>query len=122
MGLDIWHYYASQTISGDFIVIDKGTGSAATKYASLLVVLNVDEAGYPSNQDRHRVLYVRRVGYQRKGMERGFYDRYPPDLVTVDRRIVEAMYDLTQPDAREQFSTSFLDNWDEDRSLVVVSF
>ena len=44
------------------------------------------------------------------------------DDVVAERRYAERIFELTVPEARDDFRSNFLDNWDDGRSLVVVSW
>jgi hypothetical protein len=68
------------------------------------------------------VVFNDTVGYQRNGVADAFYRTFKPDDVTCLRQRVETIYEVTEPKLRDQFKRVFLDNWDEGRSFVLISW
>ncbi len=77
---------------------------------------------YPMQAKVDDVVYAERVGYQRQDVVEQFFGEFPPDGIYADRAYAERIFELTIPEAQPAFRSSFLDNWDESRSLVVVSW
>jgi hypothetical protein len=71
---------------------------------------------------RETVVFYEPAGYQRNGVSDAFYHQFPPDDVTCSRERVEMIYDATLPESRDGFKRQFLDNWDRDRSFVLISY
>jgi hypothetical protein len=68
------------------------------------------------------VVFFEQVGYQRDGVSDAFFQQFQPDDLTCARDRVAWIHDAVLPEAREGFKTQFLDNWDERRSFVLISY
>jgi hypothetical protein len=68
------------------------------------------------------VIFYDVVGYQRNGVSEEFYCHFRPDDVTCLEHRVEGIYQNANPEARENFKRTFMDNWIEGRSFIVVSY
>jgi hypothetical protein len=77
---------------------------------------------YPMEDRLDDVVYGVSVGYQRKEVVDDFFNEFPPDWAFAERRYAERIFELTVPEARQNFRSNFLDNWDDDHSLVVISW
>lgn len=77
---------------------------------------------YPMEDRLDDVVYAVSAGYQRKSVVDGFFNVFPPDWAFAERRYAEQILELTVPEAQQEFRSNFLDNWDERRSLVVISW
>jgi hypothetical protein len=71
---------------------------------------------------REKVVFYESVGYQRNSVSDTFYRAFPPDDLTCSRERVKVIHDTTLPEARDDFRNQFLDNWDPDRSFVLISY
>lgn len=79
-----------------------------------------------------QALYCEEVGYQRKGVRPAFYDEFGPAEFVVDLERVRHMLRLLDPESQRDpddpysggwdFKGSFVDNWDESTSFVLVSW
>ena len=77
---------------------------------------------YPMEDRLDDVVYVAPAGYQRKNVVDDFFRVFPPDWAFAERRYAERIFELTVPEAQQDFRRNFLDNWDERHSLVVISW
>ncbi len=68
------------------------------------------------------VINVEQVGYQRYGVVDAFYEEFPREDFVADLDRVRRILELTTPTARANFTANFIDNWDPQTSLVVVSW
>jgi hypothetical protein len=68
------------------------------------------------------VIFYDVVGYQRNGVSEEFYHHFRPDDVTCLEHRVEGIYQSTIPEMRANFKRTFMDNWMEGRSLVLISY
>lgn len=68
------------------------------------------------------VIFYDVVGYQRNGVSEEFYHYFRPDDVTCLEHRVEGIYQTTVPELREDFKRTFMDNWIDGRSFVIVSY
>jgi hypothetical protein len=66
------------------------------------------------------VIFCEEVGYQRKSVDGAFYGEFNGWEIITDRQRVERICTLTYPDCQADFRQAFLDNWDDERSFVVV--
>jgi len=66
------------------------------------------------------VIFCKEVGYQRKSVEGTFFAEFDGWEIITDRQRVERICALTYPEYRADFRQVFLDNWDDERSFVVV--
>lgn len=71
---------------------------------------------------RETVVFFDEAGYQRGGASDAFYSEFMPDDLTCSRERVERIYDTMVPEARDGFRRQFLENWDRDRSFVLISW
>jgi len=71
---------------------------------------------------REQVVFYEPAGYQRNSVSDAFYRAFPPDDLTCSRERVQVIHDATVPEARDNFRKQFLDNWNRERSFVVVSY
>jgi hypothetical protein len=62
------------------------------------------------------------VGYQRNGVSDDFYRCFRPDDVTCLEHRVEGVYQMTAPELRKDFKRTFMDNWIDGRSFVIISY
>jgi hypothetical protein len=69
-----------------------------------------------------KVIFYDIVGYQRNGVSGEFYNCFRPDDVTCLEHRIEGIYQMTDPQLRDQFKRTFMDNWIEGRSFVIVSY
>ena len=67
-----------------------------------------------------RVVPCVEAGYQRKSVRQAFYQEFAPWETITDRARVERIHALTLPDSQPAFKAQFLDNWEDDKSFVVV--
>jgi hypothetical protein len=77
---------------------------------------------YPIQDKLEDVVYVEQVGYQRQQVVDQFFNEFQPDGLFADRLYAERIFDLTIPESQPAFRSNFLDNWDESRSLLMVSW
>jgi hypothetical protein len=68
------------------------------------------------------VIFYDVAGYQRNGVNEDFYHSFRPDDVTCMEHRVEAIYQATVPELREEFKRTFMDNWIDGRSFVLISY
>ena len=68
------------------------------------------------------VIFYDVVAYQRNGVSEDFYYHFRPDDVTCLEHRVEGIYQSTNLEARENFKRTFMDNWIEGRSFVIISY
>lgn len=68
------------------------------------------------------VIFYDLVGYQRNGVSREFYHYFRPDDVTCLEDRIKAIYQTTAPEIRENFKRTFMDNWIDGRSFVIISY
>lgn len=68
------------------------------------------------------VLYLEAVAYQRKDVDDEFFEEFPPNFTTSDFTKVKRILDLTYPEAKSTFHQGFIDLWDNERSVLVVSW
>ena len=68
------------------------------------------------------VIFYDVAGYQRNGVSEEFYYHFRPDDVTCLQHRVEGIYQSTIPEMRENFKRTFMDNWIEGRSFVLISY
>jgi hypothetical protein len=71
---------------------------------------------------RETVVFYEPVGYQRNGVSDAFYHEFLPDDVTCSQQRVKMIHDSILPEGRDDFRQQFLDNWDRDRSFVLISY
>ena len=71
---------------------------------------------------RETVVFFEPAGYQRGGASDAFFREFLPDDLTSSRERVERIHDTMVPEARDGFREQFLDNWDGDRSFVLISW
>lgn len=67
-----------------------------------------------------QVLQASEIGYQRKGVESEFFREFESWEVITDLARVERILELCLADRRKTFRRDFLDNWDDERSFVIV--
>jgi hypothetical protein len=60
------------------------------------------------------------VGYQRKSVSGQFYEEFNGWEVITDKARVERIYQLTEDFAQANFKKTFLDNWEDGVSFVVI--
>lgn len=77
---------------------------------------------YPMEDRLDDVVYAVSAGYQRKNVVDDFFNVFPPDWAFAERTYAERILELTVPEARQEFRSNFLDNWNDGRSLVVISW
>jgi hypothetical protein len=68
------------------------------------------------------VIFYDLVGYHRNGVSNDFYHSFRPDDATCLKDRVERIHQMTVPEAREGFKRSFIDNWIDGRSFVIISY
>jgi hypothetical protein len=68
------------------------------------------------------VIFYDVVGYHRNGVSNEFYECFRPDDVTCLEHRVEGIYRMVVPEACEDFKRTFMDNWIDDRSFVIISY
>jgi len=68
------------------------------------------------------VIFYDLAGYQRNGVSEEFYRRFRPDDVTCLEDRVEGIYQMTAPELRAEFKRTFMDNWVDGRSFVIISY
>ncbi|MBX9773802.1 MAG: hypothetical protein K2Y71_05255 [Xanthobacteraceae bacterium] len=68
------------------------------------------------------VVFYDIVGYQRNGVSDDFYQCFRPDDVTCLENRVEGIYQMTAPELREEFKRTFMNNWIDGRSFVIISY
>lgn len=123
MGLDLYHLYASEEMTDESVTIDPEAPEIAVrkKFFRRAMEEYIDREGNFGEQEVD-VVYFRKVGYQRKGVSAEFYRIFPPDVITADFSTVAMIRDLTDPELVESFSRNFMDNWDDRRSILMVSW
>jgi hypothetical protein len=77
---------------------------------------------YPTRDQVDDVVYTQQVGYQRNGVINDFFHEFKPDWMFAERSYARRIYELTVPEAQQAFRSNFLDNWDEQHSLVLISW
>ncbi|MDI3562363.1 hypothetical protein [Bradyrhizobium sp. Arg816] len=77
---------------------------------------------YPMVDRLEDVVYTKQIGYQRNAVADAFFNEFLPDGMFVEKSYAQRIFELTIAEAQQDFRTSFLDNWDDQRSLVVVSW
>jgi hypothetical protein len=77
---------------------------------------------YPMREQQDDVVYVTQAGYQRKNVFDQFFAEFPPDFIFAERSYADQLLELTVPEARNEYRANFLDNWDPQRSMVVISW
>lgn len=68
------------------------------------------------------VIFGAEAGYQGKRVYREFFNHFQAWEYITDRERVERILQMTLPEHRQHFRQAFLDNWDDKRSFVVVSY
>ncbi len=68
------------------------------------------------------VIFYDLAGYQRNGVSDEFYHCFRPDDVTCLEHRVDGIYQMTAPEARQDFKRTFMDNWIDGRSFVIISY
>lgn len=71
---------------------------------------------------RDNVVHVVQIGYQRNDVTDAFYEEFPPDLTSGDAGQVRRLAELVTAEARPEFMRQFIDNWQDGRSVLVVSW
>jgi hypothetical protein len=77
---------------------------------------------YPMLDRFDDVVYAKQLGYQRNDVVDGFFQEFSPDWMFSEKLYAQRIFELTIPEAQQAFRTNFLDNWDDQRSLVVISW
>jgi hypothetical protein len=77
---------------------------------------------YPAESRLDDVVYAVSIGYQRNNVVDAFFNEFQPDWAFAERNYAERIFELTVPEAQQEFRSNFLDNWDDGRSLVVISW
>ncbi len=77
---------------------------------------------FPTVTKSDAVVFFDRAGHQQNGVAEEFYREFRPDDLTCSRERVERIYELTLPEFRDEFKRTFLDNWEEGRSFVLISW
>jgi len=68
------------------------------------------------------VIFYDIVGYQRNGVSDEFYRCFRPDDVTCLEHRVEGICQMTAVELRNDFKRTFMDNWIDGRSFVIISY
>lgn len=77
---------------------------------------------YPYRDQEDTVIYLQEVGYQRKDVLDTFFNEFPPDMTTADLEKVKRIHELTIPDAKDSYRRNFIDNWNDEESILVISW
>jgi hypothetical protein len=123
MGLDLWHVYPSAQKESEYLTIDEFETAPhfITKYQHLFHVVEDPEKG------RTLALNYSERGYQRKGMNREFYQQFENCKLYFDiDSLIKAKkhLDITadRPDLSDTFQQDFIDNFVEGESFFFASW
>jgi hypothetical protein len=75
-----------------------------------------------SGRSQKTVIFYGLVGYQRNGVSDEFHHHFRSDDVTCLEHRVEAIYQMTAAELRNDFKRTFMHNWIDDRSFVIISY
>lgn len=129
MGLDLSHYVPAGklAITPDLEYLERGEFDHAASYLQRNSHLFVERSS-PDGVTA-MVLYVTETGYQRKGMNRRFYEEFENcrpyiDLATVIRAYsyLEADHINSLEDLQSNFRRTFIDNFVEGESIFHASW
>jgi hypothetical protein len=68
------------------------------------------------------IIFADEAGYQGKLVRSAFFHEFQAREYITDRERVEHIHAMTLPEHQQHFQKAFLDNWDDERSFVVVSY
>ncbi|MDO1446339.1 hypothetical protein Q0590_08760 [Rhodocytophaga aerolata] len=124
MGLDLSHVVptlkTSETEILDYFTLEELSiyPEYLQQYKHLLMEKEYDDFG------KHQVIYLKEIGYQRKGMKRKFYEDFQNDKLYLDLSSVKKAYQYLEGDhitplkeLQRSFQQNFIDNFIEGKSI-----
>jgi len=123
MGLDLSHYIPA--LDGvDYFTVDelKLNPEFIKQFCHLFQVMKFDDQAF-------EVLYITEIGYQRKGMNKRFYEEFENDQlyfsisdVRKAKAYIEGMSESDTNNLLKSFQQNFIDNFTEGESIFIVSW
>jgi hypothetical protein len=117
MGLDIFHYVPSDKIELDYFLSEDIAINPdfLNKYIHLLKI----------TEDGYEVLYVRQIGYKRKGMHGGFYDNFVNSRPYFNIESIILARTFVRPNSAycfDEFDENFVNNFKDGSSIFEANW
>lgn len=114
MGLDIYLIRITDREVGEYNWIAAEDSPELLPLFSHLIRVNeqYDEEGF----------FFEDISYQRKGVERAFYDEFENDKCLTDKTEVEKMWQYVIDEQKEYFKENFVDKFKNGENAVTISW